>query len=139
MKSMMCSRCGKNPAVIFISRVEGDKTTPEGLCIKCAMEMNIGPVKQIMDSMGVTDDDIDDISDQFNSIMGYGDGNDEDDFEEGGATSMPDFERLLNSMNFKKKETDDEIDDETVDEFVDNDSASDDSELRKKQKADKKK
>ena len=47
-KNMLCSRCHKNPAVFFISKIDGDKTTNEGLCIKCAMELNIGPVKQIM-------------------------------------------------------------------------------------------
>ena len=48
MNMKLCSRCKKNPAVIYISKIEGDKTTQEGLCIKCAMEMNIGPIKDMM-------------------------------------------------------------------------------------------
>lgn len=56
-KNMLCSRCHKNPAVFFISKVDGDKTTNEGLCIKCALELNIGPVKQIMEQMGIPEDD----------------------------------------------------------------------------------
>ena len=40
MKKMMCSRCGKRPAMFFITKVEGNETKQEGLCMKCAMEMN---------------------------------------------------------------------------------------------------
>lgn len=36
MKQQMCSRCGERPAVVFIQKMENDKVTPEGLCIKCA-------------------------------------------------------------------------------------------------------
>ena len=54
MKQVLCARCKKRPAMFFVTKVEGDKTTQEGLCIKCALEMNIGPVKQIMQSMGIS-------------------------------------------------------------------------------------
>lgn len=113
MKKMMCSKCKKNPAVIFISRIEGDKTIPEGLCLKCAMEMNIGPVKQMMDSMGVTEDDVDAISDQFNSILGYGE---DDDFEAGGAASMPSLEGLFSALELDgiNKDVDSIKEDESV-------------------------
>ena len=53
-KNMLYSRCHKNQAVLFISKVEGDKTTNEGLCIQCAMELIIGPIKQPMEQMGNT-------------------------------------------------------------------------------------
>ena len=83
---MLCSRCKKNPAVFFISKVDGDKTSNEGLCIKCAMELNIGPVKQIMENMGITEDDVDDISEQMEQMMeNMGD----DGFEFGGAGTFP--------------------------------------------------
>ncbi len=85
-KGMLCSRCKKNPAVFFISKVDGDKTSNEGLCIKCAMELNIGPVKQIMENMGITEDDIDDVSAQMEQMMeSMGD----DGFEFGGAGTFP--------------------------------------------------
>ena len=57
-KGMLCSRCHKNPAVFFISRMEGEKTINEGLCIKCAMELNIGPIKQMMEQMGITEEEM---------------------------------------------------------------------------------
>ncbi|MEG1614505.1 MAG: ATP-dependent Clp protease ATP-binding subunit, partial [Oscillospiraceae bacterium] len=100
MKKTLCSKCKKNPAVIFISRIEGDKTIPEGLCIKCAMDMNLGPVKQMMDSMGVTEDDVDAISEQFNSLMGYGE-DDEEDFEAGGTPTMPSLQGLFNALEME--------------------------------------
>lgn len=84
-KNMVCSRCKKNPAVIFVSRMEGDKTTNEGYCIKCAMELNIGPIKQMMENMGITEDQLDDISEQMESMMeSMG-----DDFQLGGASTFP--------------------------------------------------
>lgn len=101
MKQMMCSRCKTRPAVVFITKVEGEKSTPEGLCIKCASELNIGPVKQMMESMGITADDIDEASEQLEAMMGSmsSDMDDEDsvdDFETGGAsTAMPPFLKNL--------------------------------------------
>ena len=62
MKKVICSRCKKRPAVIFISKIIDGKTVPEGLCLQCAMEMNIGPIKQMMDSMGITEEDVEAIS-----------------------------------------------------------------------------
>ena len=73
-KNMLCSRCHKNPAVFFISKIDGDKTTNEGLCIKCAMELNIGPVKQIMDQMGISEDEMNDVAEQMNQMMENPDG-----------------------------------------------------------------
>ena len=89
MNSMLCSRCKKRPAVIFISRMEGDKSTPEGLCLKCARELNIGPIKQMMDSMGITDDDLDAVNDQLTNMFGKINPDDEDGFEYGGAATFP--------------------------------------------------
>ncbi len=90
-EKMLCSRCKKNPAVIFISKVDGDKTTNEGLCIKCAMELNIGPVRQMMENMGITEEDLDDFSEQMEQMM---DGMDEN-FELGGASTFPFMQGIM--------------------------------------------
>lgn len=95
MKQVLCCRCHKNPAVVFISQVNDEKQEPQGYCIKCAMELNIGPVKQIMDNMGVSEDDIDQISDQINNMLGF---DENSDFEEGGAPTMPSLETLFNAL-----------------------------------------
>ena len=89
MKQVLCARCKKRPAMFFVTKVEGEKTTQEGLCIKCAMEMNIGPVKQIMESMGISEDELDDVSEQFEAMFGEDGG-----FEPGGAGTMPFLQNL---------------------------------------------
>ena len=55
---MLCSRCKQHPAVMFITKVEGDKTTNEGLCLVCAKELGMKPVDDILKKFGITDDDI---------------------------------------------------------------------------------
>ena len=89
---MICSKCKKRPAVIFVSRVDGDKTTQEGYCIKCASELNIGPIKQMMQSMGITEDDIEAVNEQFGDMM-----ENLEDFQLGGAGTMPFMQNFLNN------------------------------------------
>ncbi|MBQ8943203.1 MAG: ATP-dependent Clp protease ATP-binding subunit, partial [Clostridia bacterium] len=93
MKQVLCSRCKKRPAMFFVTKVDGDKTTQEGLCIKCALEMNIGPVKQIMETMGISEDEIDEVSEQFEQMFG-----EEGGFMPGGAGTMP-FLQNFAAMN----------------------------------------
>ena len=84
-KNMICCKCKQRPAVIFVTKMEGEKTTNEGYCIKCAMEMNIGPIKQMMDNMGITEEQLDDMTEQMEQMMeSMG-----DDFELGGASTFP--------------------------------------------------
>ena len=96
MKKMICSRCKKRPAVIFISKIVDGKTVPEGLCINCAMEMNIGPIKQMMEQMGITEEDVDSISEQFSNMFPDADG--DDSFEPGGSPTMPFLQGLFGDM-----------------------------------------
>ncbi len=104
MKKVVCSRCGKRPAVIFISKIIDGKTVPEGLCLNCAMEMNIGPIKQMMESMGITEEDVDSISEQFGNM--FPDSDEEGGFEAGGSPTMPFLQGLFgdlqNSLAVKK-------------------------------------
>lgn len=55
----MCVRCKKRVAVVFITRLDGDKTINEGICIKCAKELGIKPVNDILQNMGLSDEDLD--------------------------------------------------------------------------------
>ncbi|MBQ1518972.1 MAG: ATP-dependent Clp protease ATP-binding subunit [Ruminococcus sp.] len=82
---IMCSSCGKRPAVVFITSVQGDDKRNEGLCLTCARKRNIPQVAEYMDKLGVTDEELDQLSDQ---MMGMLDG---DSFEMGGSGLMPDF------------------------------------------------
>lgn len=96
MKKVVCSRCKKRPAVIFISKIIDGKTVPEGLCLQCAMEMNIGPIKQMMDSMGITEEDVDALSEQFSDMFPESD--DEGGFEAGGSPTVPFLQGLLGDL-----------------------------------------
>ena len=87
------------PAVIFMTKMDGDKQSDsEGLCLKCAME-STGPIKQMMENMGITEDDVDEMSEQFGAMMGMGD--DGEGFEPGGIPTFP----FLQGMMGKKDVT----------------------------------
>ncbi len=95
MKQIMCSKCGIRPAVIFMTRMDGDKSShQEGLCLKCAME-STGPIKQMMENMGITEDDYEAMSEQFGAMMGMGD--DGEGFEPGGTPTFPFMQGLVNN------------------------------------------
>ena len=96
MKQVLCSRCHQRPAVIFISKIVDGKTVPEGLCLHCAMEMNIGPIKQMMDSMGITEEDVDSISEQFSQM--FPDSDEEGSFEAGGSPTVPFLQGLFGDL-----------------------------------------
>lgn len=98
----LCSKCKVNPAVLFITKMEGDKTTNEGLCLSCAREMGIAPLNQMIDQLGIKDDDLDALNTQMSEFMGNMDGlaTDENmeqmlqeissgDTDEGGAATAP--------------------------------------------------
>ncbi len=114
---MICSKCKKRPAVIFVSRVDGDKTTQEGFCIKCATELNIGPIKQMMQSMGITEDDIDAVSEQFGDMM-----ENMDDFQLGGAGTMPFMQNFLNNNASENNAASEEQVEEAEDEDAEDNS-----------------
>ena len=70
----MCSRCKKNIAVVFITKIEGpDKTTQEGLCLKCARELGVKPLDNIMEQMGITEDDLEALSGEIGSLSDLND------------------------------------------------------------------
>ncbi len=95
MKQIMCSKCGIRPAVIFMTRMDGDKNShQEGLCLKCAME-STGPIKQMMENMGITEDDYEAMSEQFGAMMGMGD--EGEGFEPGGTPTFPFMQGFVNN------------------------------------------
>ena len=71
MQPTLCSRCGKNVAIIFITKIEAGQTKNEGLCLKCARELHIKPVDDVINKMGISDEDLDNISgDMMNAMSG---------------------------------------------------------------------
>ena len=67
---MLCSVCHKNVAVIFTKRIDGEKTTTEGFCYECAKKKGINPLEVLAEQSGMTDEQLDNISKQFESILG---------------------------------------------------------------------
>ena len=65
MHMPLCSRCKKNVAVVFITKIEGGETKNEGLCLKCASELGIAPVNDLMQKMGISEDDLDQITQEM--------------------------------------------------------------------------
>lgn len=120
---MICSRCGKRPAVVFVSTNNSDDK-PKGYCLVCAKELGIKPVEDLMNKMGISADDLEAVQDQMDSIMenmsdsgdlnelaqslGMGDMSEiaeqlsvepsdpDDAFSPGGAPSFPNFFNMFN-------------------------------------------
>ena len=95
MQVKMCSRCGKNVAVVFITKMEGNETKNEGLCLKCARELHIKPVDEMMEKMGISDEDLDSLSgDMMNALNGVEslmdiDGTSDDSDDDGKTATSP--------------------------------------------------
>ena len=62
MQPTLCTRCKKRVAVVFISKMENGEAVNEGLCLKCAKELGLPQVSEMMRRMGITDEDLDMIS-----------------------------------------------------------------------------
>ena len=71
MQPTLCSRCGKNVAVIFITKIEGNQTKNEGLCLKCARELHIKPVDDVINKLGIPDEELENLAgDMTNALNG---------------------------------------------------------------------
>ena len=68
---MLCSRCNKRPAVVFVSHTT-DSSDSVGYCLTCAKEMGIKPVTDIMEKMGISEDDLDLMQSQMGELMESG-------------------------------------------------------------------
>ena len=86
---MLCCKCKKRPAVLFMSRFDGKETINEGYCLKCASELGLPQVKSMMDSLGITQADLDNLDEQLENGM----------FEMGGADTMPPFLQKMFGMD----------------------------------------
>ncbi len=97
----MCARCKKRVAVIFITRIDGNNTVNEGICIKCAKELGIKPVNDIIQHMGLSDDDLERMDGEMENLMSNLPAEIEEGDEEQspmGKTPPIDFRKLFGSM-----------------------------------------
>ena len=104
MQPTLCSRCHKNVAVIFIQKMEGGTTKSEGLCLKCAKELGIKPVEDMMQKMGITDEDLEGLTHEMMSAFGGAEGmeglipseeGDPDEEDEGKTATFPFLNKLF--------------------------------------------
>ncbi len=106
MQPTLCSRCHKNVAVIFVTRIDGSETKNEGLCLKCAKEMGIKPVEDMMQKMGINDEDLEGLTNEMMSAFGGAEGMeglvpqedpDADEDDEGRTATFPFLNKLFGS------------------------------------------
>ena len=107
MQPTLCSRCKKNVAVVFISRLEGDRTINEGLCLKCAKERGLPQVDEMMKRMGISDEDLDTLNSEMLQAMngveniedlpGPEEGDEEE--EDGKTATFPFLNRLFSGSD----------------------------------------
>ena len=118
MHPTLCTRCHKNVAVIFITKIEGSETKNEGLCLKCARELGIKPVDDMMKKMGISDEDLESISTEMMSAFGGAedaDGlaaaadsqtDDEDEDDEGRTATFPFLNKLFGGQGSSASQPD---------------------------------
>ncbi len=101
----LCSKCKKRPAVVFISDPTKADSAPQGLCLVCAKEMGIKPINDMLEKMNITDEDIEQMSDQFTEIMALSeDGMDDGTFDLGTAPAFPFLNNIFGNPASKKDE-----------------------------------
>ncbi len=100
MQPKLCTRCKKNIAVVFVTRIENGVTMNEGFCIKCARSLGIPQIEEAVKQMGFSDEDLDTLSDEMTSMFGQIDpaDGDEDDMDSRTAT-FPMINQMLGASN----------------------------------------
>ena len=116
----LCSKCNKRPAVVFISDVNNPQNKPNGLCILCAKEAGIKPIDDMLKSMNISDENIEEISEHMNEMMGgmspeelmtmaseeMAEMEGMDDFEAGGAPVFPFLNQIFGNNTEKSENSD---------------------------------
>ncbi|MCD8047287.1 MAG: ATP-dependent Clp protease ATP-binding subunit [Clostridiales bacterium] len=116
MQPVLCSKCRKNVAVVFLTKMDGGETKNEGYCLSCAKGMGIKPLDDLLSKMDISDDDLDNLTNDMMSAFGGpeameslmesqqssddGEDSDDDEDEEDGKTAtFPFLNRLFGSSN----------------------------------------
>ena len=111
----ICSRCKVRRAMVFVTRVEGDKTYNEGLCLKCAKELGIKPVEDMINQMGISEEDLEaGLDDALTELMPMDDamdGNEADSDDGSGRAPSLDLGKLFERLNLAPRKSNDESND----------------------------
>ena len=105
LQPTLCSRCQKNPAVVFITRLENGQTKNDGLCLKCAKELNIKPVMDMIEKMGISEEDLDGLTNEMMTafqgveslagLLPQGEDQTDEDEEDGRTATFPFLNKLF--------------------------------------------
>ena len=99
MEFQKCARCGKRPAVVFITRMDNNSTVNEGLCLVCAKQLGIKPVDDMFKKIGMTDEDLENMSSEVEGMLEAVDSGDLQADPDGGAPAI-DFQKLFPGFGF---------------------------------------
>lgn len=101
----LCSKCKKRPAVVFVSDAMNPNAEPNGFCLVCAKELGIKPIDDMLKKMNISDEDIEQMSDQFMDLMPFNEDGEPDDselndetFDLGTAPAIPMFNKLFGNL-----------------------------------------
>ena len=110
MRPTLCSKCKKNYAVIFITKIENGETKNEGLCLKCARELGIKPVDDMMQKLGITDEDLENMTSEMMNAVSGGEElqespeQEEGEEDEGRTATFPYLSRLFGNADRPRPE-----------------------------------
>ena len=91
MQMKLCSRCKKRVAVVYVTKTENGQTTSEGLCLRCAKELGIKPMSDIIEKLGISEEEFDAMADEVSGMIPFVP---QDDDSEGRAPAL-DFNAIL--------------------------------------------
>ena len=94
---MMCVKCKKRPAVVFVTRTDGKESQNEGYCLTCAKALGIKPVNDMLKKFGISDEDMEQMEQQMTEMLAEAqeDGAEGEDFSPGGAAPFPFLQNLF--------------------------------------------
>lgn len=101
---MMCSRCKKNVAVVFVTKIENNVTSNEGLCLPCAQELGIDLSKS-MQAMGLNTDDMDNLEDQVTEMLGISPDIENPEFSDDEDDPLKSFFKMMGSDKSEEGKT----------------------------------
>ena len=108
MEPTLCNKCNKNVAIIFITRMDTSGQKNEGLCLKCARDLNIKPITDMIEKMGMSDEDLDGLTNEMMSAFEGAEGmeslfsqtmGDDDDDDDGRTATFPFLNKLMGSLS----------------------------------------
>ena len=94
---MLCVKCKKRPAVVFVTRTDGKESKNEGFCLTCAKSLGIQPVNDMLKKFGISDEDMEQMEEQMTEMLAEAqqDGAEGEDFSPGGAAPFPFLQNLF--------------------------------------------